>query len=175
MNKLIFSVVIAGLLSSCGDQSAAQNEKQPSQAAEIAPQVAQIDHYYSMKDGFEYGYEAAISQDAAAAGQVAAKLMMFKYAGNKEGKYQVYSKEGATALVAECGNPCDYIKIMTFFQGEHVNTDRLRATEGNIATMVIMDAINGKMEQFIAEKNGKKATVWFDEKLGVKATPIDIK
>ncbi len=172
MIRSIFLLVMVGMLAGCGNGTA------PSASAEqakIAPEPPRIDHYYSMQDGLEYGYEAAISQDAANAGQVATKLMMFRYAGSQGAKHQVYSKDGATVLAIECSNPCDFIKMMTFFQGEHVSTDRIRATEGNLATMVIMDAVNGKLERFFTEKDGKKVAFWFDEKSGPQRIPVDEK
>ena len=69
-----------------------------------------------MKDGYEYGYEQAISQDAADSGQVATSLLMFKFVGEKDGNYQVFSKNaGDVITLLQCSNPCEYIKYDDIF------------------------------------------------------------
>ena len=142
-------------------------------AAKIVPEMPKIDHYYSMKDGYEYGYEQAISQDAADSGQVATSLLMFKFVGEKDGNYQVFSKNaGDVITLLQCSNPCEYIKVMTFLGNEHLTTERVKAVEGSIGWSVLSDAINGKLEKYIANKNDKKFTIWFDEKVGSKIRDI---
>ncbi len=175
---IILSIAIgASVLSGCGNNDDA--EKQPTSnakeaQAEIAPETPKVDHWYSMKDGYEYGYEQAVSQDQANAGQVGSTLMMFKYAGQKDGIYQVYSTDSTTGAmtVAQCSNPCDFMKVMVFFQGEHIKTERLKAQEGMVGWYVMSDAINGKLEQYVGARNGKKVHVWFDEQSGLTSTPI---
>lgn len=176
MKKLAIVMVLSGLfLVGCDSgQNTQQVSVEEAPTAEIAQSTPKVDHWYSMKDGYEYGYEQGISQDQQNAGQGAATLMMFKYAGQKDGMYQAYSKDAASGaiVVAQCSNPCDFIKLMTFFQGEHLKTDRMKATEGTIGWLVMADAINGKLEQYVMDKNGKKAHVWFDEQKGVISTPV---
>lgn len=136
--------------------------------AEVAAPV--IDHNYSMKDGYEYGYEQAVSADAENAGQVATELLMFKYAGKKDGMHQVYVKNNAyMTSIIECAEPCEFMKIIQHIKGSSTaNTQRLRAVPGSVGYGVIEDAINGKLEQFIGEKDGKKYTIWFTEKKPIK-------
>lgn len=141
----------------------------PDESAQLQ-QSEKAGHNYSMKDGFEYGYEQAISENDQKKGQAANELLMFKYAGQKNGQYQVYAKSGAFVTVAQCGNPCEFIKVMTFYQKSHIKTERLRAVDGMIGWMVLQDAINGHMEQWKSEKNGKKGSMWFTEE-GPKFTP----
>ena len=62
-----------------------------------------------MKDGYEYGYEQAISQDAADSGQVATSLLMFKFVGEKDGNYQVFSK--MLAMLLHCFNVAIHANI----------------------------------------------------------------
>ena len=176
MNKFAIVMVLSGvLLAGCDSgqntQQASAGENPP---AEIAPAAPKIDHWYSMKDGYQYGYEQGISQNQQNAGQVAAPLAMFKYAGQKDGKYQTYMQDDASGaiVVAECSNPCDFMKTMTFLQGELVKTDHMKAAEGSIGWEVMADAINGKLEQYVANNHGKKMHVWFDEHKGIITTPI---
>ncbi|MDP2153822.1 MAG: hypothetical protein Q8J66_09215 [Methylotenera sp.] len=170
MKKLVLALMMCGLVG-CGDGGKSTSE----QNAEIAPSEPVVDHYYSMNDGYEYGYEQGLSNDSVNAGQVASTLIMFKYAGVKDGVYQVYTKNNMGAFdVLECTNPCQYLKEMIFYNGSHLKTERIKAVEGSIGWSVMADAINGKMEQFIAEKNnGAKSTVWFNEKTGLKFTSVD--
>jgi hypothetical protein len=168
MSKLFLALICVVLVCGCGQQSTSQPEK-----AEIVPVEPLPDHYYSMKDGLEYGYEPAVSEDAQKAGQLASTLLMFKFAGERDGVYQIYTKDGYSTTVAECSNPCDFIKIMVFAKDVgHVKTERMRATEGTIVWLAISDAINNKLEQFVNEKNGKKFTVWWDEKKGLQTTHL---
>ena len=173
MKKLAIAIALTGALglTACNQQPAAAMVV-PEQA-EIAPEPLRIDHYYSMKDGYEYGYEQAISQDSAEAGQVASTLIMFKFSGEKDGVYQAYSKNTSEVITTlQCNNPCDFIKVMTFLNGQHLTTERLKATEGSIGWTVMADVINGKLEQYIGQQNGKKVNVWFTEQDGMQGTPI---
>lgn len=170
MNKLILLTAAALILTGCDNNASA-----PKPAAEIALETPKIDHYYALKDGTEYGYEQAVSVDSANAGQAASTLLMFKYAGEKDGVYQAYAKESTGAITAlECNNPCEFIKINVFYNGEHLKTERMKATEGTIGWSVMADAINGKLEQHVAKhkKTGQKAHVWFSEHDGMVVTPI---
>ena len=170
MNKYLVALLMVVAVSGCSQEQSSAEAAAP---AEIVAAAPTIDHYYSLKDGLEYGYEQAVSLDAQNAGQVAGTLMMFKFAGENGGFYQAYNKDTSGAItVAECANPCEFIKVMMFYNGEHVNTERMRATEGTIGWLVMADAINGKLEQYQIDKNGKKYTVWFDEKKGPKTTEI---
>jgi hypothetical protein len=128
--------------------------------------VAQPTHNYSLKDGFEYGYEQALSENAEDAGQIATTLVMFKYAGKQDGKHQVYSKTNEyLTTVIECAEPCEFIKISQYIKGNGLsNTERMRAVPGSVGFGVIEDAINGQLEQYVGEKEGKKFTIWFGDK-----------
>lgn len=164
MNNIAFALLGAMLMAGCG-------EKVPETQAAAAPEAPKVEHNYSLKDGIEYGYEQAVSQDQQNAGHVASTLMMFKYAGAKNGIHQTYmTSEAGAVTVAECANPCEFIKVMVFVGGQHASTERMRAKDGSIGALVMDDAINGQLEQGFEEENGQKFTLWFDEKDGVKIT-----
>ena len=171
-----FILVSAALLAltACGQSSQAPaSEQKP--VAEIVPEEPKIDHYYSMKDGFSYGYQKELSADSASAGIAAEPLVMVLYAGEKEGKYQVFSRDGSNYLVVQCENPCQYLKIMTFLSdgGAAIDVKNMQALKGIMAESMITDAINGKLEQFTPDKNGKKYHVWFDEHAGFTTKLVD--
>ena len=131
------------------------------------------DHHYVLKDGFQYGYEPGTSIEDAAQGKLSNEILMFKYAGQREGKFQVfypYSKTHVTAM--ECDKPCEFIKIIDVDAYNGITTSHLRATEGSIGYGVMQDAISGKLNQFILEEKGKKLSVWFDTKSGMKTIPV---
>ena len=172
MNKLVLVAAISAIfsLTACDKNNATQAQ------AAIAPEPAKVDHYYALKDGYEYGYEQGVSQNSTNEGQVASTLLMFKFAGAKDGIYQAYTKNPMGAFdVIQCTNPCDYFKEMIFFNGEHIKTERIKAVEGSIGWSVMSDAINGKLEQYVGMNNvtTKKVNVWFDEQSGMKGTPVD--
>lgn len=174
MKKLILLSAVVLALTGCSDNSSMPKDEQKP-VAEIVQESPKIDHYYAMKDGYEYGYEQAISQDAENSGQGASTLVMFKYAGEKDGVYQAYMKEATGAVTTlQCNNPCEFIKINVFFNGEHIKTERMKATEGTIGWLVMADAINGKLEQYVGmnKQTGKKVNVWFTEQDGMVATQI---
>lgn len=171
MKVNLVAAISVFLFFGCSQNQQSQEAPAPV-SAEIVPAKPIVDHYYAMRDGYEYGYEKAISLDDANAGQVASKLVMFKYAGNIDNKYQVFMKEGLINTVAECNNPCEFVKIMSFYNGVHTATERIRASEENLATTILMDAINGKLERYVGARKGKKVNVWFDEVDGMQAIPI---
>lgn len=177
MNKLVLVTAISALfsLTAC-DKTTETNAQAQSAPAEIAPEPVKTDHYYSLKDGYEYGYEQGLSQNSTNEGQVASTLLMFKFAGEKDGIYQAYAKNAMGAFdVIQCTNPCNYFKEMIFFNGEHIKTERVKAVEGSIGWSVMADAINGKLEQYVGMNSvtRKKVNVWFDEQNGMNGNPID--
>lgn len=166
MKKFGIAVFVGLALAGCGKESQIQ-------AADTAHAVAPApikDHNYSLKDGFEYGYERDVTIEEANNGKAASSLLMTRFAGQHDGKYQVYMKADqvpGTIVVAECTNPCEFMKSMVFYQGEHQSTERIRVAPGIIGWMMLEDAINDKLEQFVLDNNGKKYNVWFDEKKGI--------
>ncbi|MDD4930484.1 MAG: hypothetical protein PHP85_14605 [Gallionella sp.] len=145
------------------------------ETAAVVPQSKVKSHNYSLKDGVEYGYERAVSVEEANKGQAAASLLMAKFVGIQDGKYQVMAAVGSspnTVVVVECTNPCEFIKNMVYYQGQMVSSQRIRVTPDLIAWLMLEDAINGHLEQYIKETNGKKFFLWFDETKGVIKTEI---
>lgn len=181
-------VLVAGLaLAGCGGEQqpvpTSQNSAAP-QAPEAAPPAVEpesqpaappaVEHFYSLKDGTEYGYQHAISEEQEKQGQVAEKITMFQFAGEKDGKYQVFTKEKSVYQVIECDKECKFIKLMTFASGQHVNTERIAGGNSSIASIVLQDAINGQLEQTVitSKADGSKSHIWFSEESGISYTPV---
>ena len=145
------------------NQTAEASEAQEAQApAQESPAVKA--HGYGIKDGLEYGYETAISDNDAKAGQVANKVMMMRYSGEKDGKYQVHAKDGAATTVIECDKQCDYIKTMVFIDNQMMQKEMMKGGNGSIASIALADAINGQLEPYVEESKGKKYHIWYSEK-----------
>lgn len=133
--------------------------------------IVAADHNYVMQDGLEYGYPAAVSEADRKAGQVAEKLVMVYYAGEREGKLQVHILDGTTISAFECARPCEYLKIMSYFENPYldpqVNLERIAASPGSIGYYIMQDAMNGKLHQYARTKNGKRYDQWMDERKGM--------
>jgi hypothetical protein len=176
MKKIAVICLLLGLVG-CGDKAGTKSvSSEPASAEPTAAVVVQPKkavHYYSVEDGGEYGYEPGVSQDDQHNGTGAKSLIMFRYAGLRDAQYQVYSKYGPVVTALQCENPCEFIKIMTFYNGTFVKKEMLRATEGTIGWLAISDAINGFMKAYVAGKQGKEYSLHFDEKHGVQKLPAD--
>lgn len=133
------------------------------------------DHYYSMRDGKEYGYESELSQQDKSKGIGANSLTMVRYAGSRGDKFQAFSYKNGTYSVLECQIPCEYVKVMTFSNGEHIQTERMKVSEGIIGWSIMQDAIDGKLEQsiHISQDKKKRSTLWFSEENGIELIPYE--
>ncbi len=176
----LFSLAMVGML---GDEESSSNTETakseiiasdvPATGLESSSVPTPVIHNYSLKDGYEYGYEAVLSENDKANGKVAADVLMFKYAGDRDNTVQVYQKSGDIATIIECVFPCEFLKIITYSTSlGYISTDRMRRTAGTIGAMVIADALNSELEQYVAERDGKKYNVWWDEQSGVSYTAL---
>lgn len=178
MKTITAALAVCAAIVGCGPQDAQKQssvEAGPNAAIQApAPSVKQ--NNYSFKDGYEYGYERELSEQEKNNGVGTSPLVILKYAGHHDDKYQVYIKEAAVrgaVTVLECSSPCEFIKAMTFYNGQMLRKEHLRATPKTIGWLALEDAINGRLEQYVTEKNNRKVTISFDEKKGVKFTPVN--
>lgn len=182
---LISCILVAGTASLLRDKPPTPTSAQATPAvpvktdtstvAQATPAAPAKGHNYSLKDGYEYGYERDVSADEQNRGQAANALMMARFAGKIDGKYQVFMKSSEDhngTLVVECTNPCEFMKIMAFYQGQHVKTERVRVTPDIIGWSILEDAINGQMQQFVEDRDGRKYTIWFDENKGMQRNQV---
>lgn len=147
----------------CGDNKAGPAAS--SAAAPVAnesPVRVMPTHFYTVKDGSEYGYEQAISEADRQQGKAAASLMMFSYLGRKGDTYQVMLKVDEVRTIAECTKPCEFAKIYTFVGNQFANKEMLKLAPTAIVTTVFADAINNQLDPLLGEQKSTPVTFWVD-------------
>lgn len=152
------------LLAACShNEQAAAPASQAEPVAEVPPAPT---HNYTVYMDDEYGYQPAVSENQLNNGQVATTLFMLKYLGEKNGKYQLFTKQNDNVMtVMECQNPCQFIKLHHLVNGMGVvKTEVMEAAPDSIGKLAFDDAINGELQQFVKEDGGKRYTVWLDGK-----------
>ena len=154
-------VLVMGLVG-CGDDGKGVKPSTPTMPA----------HNYIVKDGMKYGYPAAISENDKKAGQVAEKMVMAMYAGERGGKHQVHILDGTTVTAIECSSPCSYIKTMTYIDNPYlkntINTEHINASPKSLGFMIMQDAMSGALRQYAREINNKRYSMWVDEQKGMQ-------
>jgi len=152
-------------LTGCNHQS---NDPSASATESVAEDTrpAAPEHNYAVYMDDEYGYQPAISENQVNDGQVATTLIMLKYLGERNGKYQLFTKQNDNVMtVMECQKPCEFIKLHHIVNGMGVvKTEVMEAAPDSIGKLAFDDAINGQLQQFVKEENGKKYTAWLDGK-----------
>lgn len=168
--KVVAIAAVVSLVLGCSDGQSVASAK--NEVKTEAAQVKKREHNYEVRDGMDYGYSAAISQDAQQSGQVAPKILMFKYAGQRDGKYQVHTSDGLRFTAIECSSPCEVVKVMTFVDKDYlrdtVHVERIKNQPGSLANLVMDDALNGRLNNYGMERGKQKYQVWVDEKQGYR-------
>lgn len=166
MIKTAIATILTISLVGCGDKQQPQQAQQEPQKQEAKG----VDHYYAMNEDGAYGYERAPSEEDIKQGRLATSLIMVRFVGEKDGKWQAANEDGSIVTVFECSKPCEFIKVMAFnleAEGQALNVERIRVQPGIVAYSIMQDAINGKLKDRMGlRKNGKDYSVWFDEKKG---------
>ena len=184
-NPLInYGLIFIGVLALTGCDKGPKTEKpvtQTSSQASSAPssepeQFASKRHFYDFNEGLEYGYSAAISTNQQQAGLSANQVIMVKYAGERNGKYQIHLSQGNVVTAIECSNPCEVMKIMSFIDADYmrdqVNVERFRFNLGTVGGMAITDALSGELRQYAVGIDGKRYQLWVEEDRGYRRYPL---
>lgn len=159
--SLILSMVLA--VTACSQKEASAPVAPPVPIAPVAQQAPALPtHFYAIKDGDEYGYEAALSENARQSGQVATHLRMFSYLGQKDGAYQVMLKNNDIRTVAECSSPCEFAKIYTFSGTKFIEKTILKLTPESILNLVFQDAMRDKLDVLSGLQNDQFVSLWVD-------------
>jgi hypothetical protein len=136
------------------------------QAAAPSPKL----HNYEVKDGMDYGYTRALSDAERNAGKAAPSVIMFRYAGERDGRHQVHASDGTTFTALECERPCRVIKSMSFVDADYlrdkVHVERLTYQSGTVAAAVFDDVFAGQLRQYGVARGTKSYQVWVDERAG---------
>ncbi|MDP3610988.1 MAG: hypothetical protein Q8R98_03980 [Rubrivivax sp.] len=148
---------LALLMAGCGERATTTAATALPAAAPAVPK-----HIYAIKDGLEYGYEQALSDQDRNQGRVAKSLLMFSYLGKKDGAYQVMLKDDNVRTVAECALPCEYAKIYTFVDVTFIKKETIPINPSALLAGVFADAISGQLEQMQGLRDGTVTTFWVD-------------
>lgn len=139
------AALAALLLAGCGQDAAVNVANQPAPPASVsdspttaAAASAAPAHAWTYKDGQDYGYPAAISEEEQKNGQAAASITMIRYLGAKDGVYRVQLVD--LGVVASCTNPCQVIKF-----GSGPEAQRFVFNPLTIAGEAFTDAFNGQL------------------------------
>lgn len=121
-------------------------------------------HNYVMQDGLEYGYEGALSELDRQAGRAAIQLLMVRYLGERDGRWQVFHKASPEVIIVyECGKPCEFATVYQYVNEQHIRTERFRITPATLAASVFDDVHNGRLQQHLYRRNGKLMAGWVDK------------
>lgn len=169
----VAGIALGAMLAGCSEKHASTEASTPEASVVTVPA-----HNYTVADGREYGYPRAVSENEQNAGQVAGEIMMFRYAGERNGKHQVLMSQGMLIAAFECANPCQVIKVMTIMDNPalagQVSIERLQYNPSSVAGAAIEDAINGRLEQFEeVDDQGRKSHLWVDEKAGLRRKRVE--
>lgn len=133
---------------------------------------AQETHNYVYQDGQRYSYELAVSELDQMQGRLAAELFTVLYLGTMDGVAQLVEVAGERYTVYECEIPCRYVKVMTFYQQEHLRTDYVKAAPGTVAYAAFEDVAAGALAPYVTTRNGEEVYSWVDEKDGIQRRPV---
>lgn len=158
--KHLWIAVVAVLLAACDkpveyQTTATQTQALPQPAA--APR-----HNYVLKDGFEYGYEKALSAEDRQQGRVASSLRMFKYLGSRNGTHQVVTQSDDVRTVIESSPPYEFAKVYVFSGTRFLEKEVVRLAPDSLGAAVIADAVNTRLEQWVGQQQGINGHLWVD-------------
>lgn len=158
---LLLGAVIFGASSYRDSVAVTEQAREEQSTADVRPTPPQ--HYFAMQDGDEYGYEPGVSDDQQKAGQVAAPLVMIRFAGEKKGQYQIFESVGAERAVYDCKKPCEFVRMRKFIDGNEVSNNRIRRVEGSIIYYAMEDAMHGQLAEHFIVKKGQRLTLWYED------------
>lgn len=146
------------LLAGCGKteappQTVTQPTAAPQEVVSAPPPVPpKPTHFYSLAEDGEYGYEQGISEDDRKAGKVTSPLLMVRYYREKDGAHSIAMVKGAARNTYTCKAPCDFVKSKVTYNGQVVQSETMRTTEGSMIWAMMSDAINGELKPYKAGK-----------------------
>ncbi|MFI5447737.1 hypothetical protein [Polaromonas sp. UC242_47] len=134
------------------------------------------EHNYDLKEGVDYGYTVLLTDDQRKAGKASAEIVMFSYAGQRDGKHQIHARQTSILTAYECAAPCEIIKVISAMDidglRKTVNVDRLRPSPNMIAALALQDAMTGKLEPYAEYQGKQRYGLWVDERQGIVRTAL---
>jgi hypothetical protein len=139
MNMFKITVVAATaclMISACSETTPGSETTETEKAEVPAPN-------FKGKEGTNYIYVAAVSEDDKAAGKATGDVVMIRYMGEKDGMHTVeLVDDDESALVsAECANPCQFVKMRA---GPKV--ERVEFSPDSLVGAAFEDAFAGHLE-----------------------------
>ena len=123
-------------------------------------------HNYHVNDGFDYGYEKAVTEEEKKKGLRVGDMMILKYLGERNGTLQFLHDYYGDRIIFECQKPCEFVKTMAFRNGVFFLKKHDRLVQDSIILSASQDAENGYLKQYTPTRNGKPSSVWYDENKG---------
>lgn len=112
-------------------------------------------HFYSIADGGEYGYEPARTQQDIEAGVAATSFVMVRYLGTRDGQLQIATVLNKYALqVMDCRQPCDIVRVRAFSSGQMISKELIRPDPTAIVALALRDAATSQLKPW-QTKDGK--------------------
>lgn len=138
---ILIAVALAAGVAGC-QKSPPPEPNSTVETAESGPAAAPPpSHIWSYREGQEYGYSGAISEDAQKAGQAVGTVQMFRYLGEQNGVYTVGSVANGLMVTASCSDPCEVVKIFEAGAVQRVTFNPL-----SVVGAALTDAFHGQME-----------------------------
>lgn len=149
MKTIAACMVSLSLIACSGGSDETAANANPAQVATAAPAPAPvIEHYYSLEDAGEYGYEQGISEDDRKSGTATKPVVMVRYIGAKAGTYTVQFKDGQIRQITSCKSPCEFVKSKTYYEGTLLKTETMPNNQGSIIWAVMEDAQAGMLHTY---------------------------
>lgn len=137
VQMLMMGVAVIGL-SACGKDGSA-NASQENTTPEASASDPS-DHFYDLKEGDEYSYSSAPSENDMASGDQVGNVSTFKYLGESGGVYTLagLGNDGRIEFRLRCTNPCSIVKAD--------NGEKLPFNPETVIGVAFRDAFGGKLE-----------------------------
>ena len=127
-------------------------------AAKPKPELpAPSQHYWTIHEGEEYGYENGISDDDQRAGVLSKPLVMISYLGEQNGEYKFSEDKGSGAIIIySCKYPCTILKTTSYFRGTIIQSIRQPNAVGSIGWAIMEDAAHHQVRPVGKSQNNRK-------------------
>lgn len=169
--ELVLVTLAVGLLAGCQQSEQKLSQDSTTAVAQEDKATAQaLEQYrkpsYVMKEGREYGYEAAMTAEDRARGVAASKLQMFRFLGRVGDTYQVGMRDGESVVIFEGAAPFEFAKVYAFVGDRLIDKQALRLQRNAIAALALKDALYGNLEQYRGARSGKDGHLMLDAQAG---------
>lgn len=133
-------------------KDSSQHSAQPETASQAPPppvKAVSMTPYYSIVDGYEYGYKPALSDVDLQEGQGTKALVMIKFLGARDGRLQLAIDTGRSLRqVMDCARPCDIVRVRVFSGGRMLRKEFLTMEPNTIMQLAFADASKGLLKPY---------------------------